>query len=90
MEKQIVFKCKKCGCCILEEVMKNATVVSVIKNPLTIDENGELNIEYDDNVKILSGDVDYYQCSCGEILALYEIDELLESHKTINFEIKSV
>ena len=60
---EIKFRCIRCGCEKLEEVMINVTQTSVIT---AIDDSGAVDYE-PDTVVTTDGEVNHYQCAeCGE------------------------
>ena len=65
--KILKFKCEKCGCETLEEVMLDVVMYSTIKN---INKKGdESSLEYDSNIETLDGEIDRYRCKyCKKII----------------------
>ena len=86
------FKCSNCGSKVLEEVMVDVVMSSVIKK---IYKEGDL--EYDSNIETHDGEVDRYQCeNCGKVItdeagnAINKADELIKCLETLEINKKGV
>lgn len=64
--KKLEFKCKNCGCTIIEEVMVDVSISSIVDNVI-VEEDDYVDIEYGE-CENCGGVVDRFQCKhCGEV-----------------------
>lgn len=98
--KKLAFNCPACGSKLLEEVIKNATVVSVVDKIYDTPDGVDLEYQTTPAVEIAEGEVAFYQCgACGEHLLLNgelvthreDLQEWLKFHACLLlFEVKII
>ena len=93
--KTLKFKCSNCGGKVLEEVMVDVVMSSIIKKICKGPDGGDL--EYDSNIETHDGEVDRYQCeNCGKVITdeagntIKKLDELLEWLESLEINKKGV
>ena len=85
---KIKFKCPKCGSNEIEEIIIDVTVNSIVANDRCSFVNGELDLDYDEQIND-GGELRQYQCGgCGKVICktISELFEYLKSQNMIEFE----
>lgn len=66
---KISFKCPKCGCNEIEEIMGGVVVASEVKEDACYLGDGEIELEYGEQTNT-DGEVERYQCkNCGFLIS---------------------
>jgi len=80
---ELLFKCPKCGCETLEEIMVNCVITSDMLEFLNCDADPTANYG---ETNIVTGDVDRYQCSeCGYVITDYNGENVVDIHNIVKW-----